>query len=256
MKKLILALVLTATPAFAADYNAYVLKAIRAMPTGGNYATNEDAGKRFIDAIHTQGGLSVDPSNAKPSFCTTATYLVLTQVIEKLWNEGKLASVSQSAIDQLLPPQNTDSLYHDDGTGVWGRWNANGPGTAKFFHDTRLGTNFESLSKAKAGDFLKIWWTTEVGGKERGHSVVFLGTRKNSKTGETELNYWSSNQEIGYSSKWIPLSKAKHMIFSRFDSPSNLNGLPALPKTDQYLKDCMSKDSSFDEAKAKSGVTD
>jgi hypothetical protein len=254
IKTLLVSMVLAATSPARADYNSYVLQAIRGLPSGGGYAINDEAGQRFIAAIRAHGEFSVEASQAKPSFCTSATYLVLATVVEQLKREGKLASVPASALELLSPPPTVQALYKDDGVGMWGRWNANGPGTAKFFYDARLGTNFESLKQARAGDFLKLWWTDEVGGQERGHSVVYLGSRRNADSGATEIQYWSSNQGAGYTRKWIPLSQAKHLIFSRLEHPENLRNLGSLPTTDGYLQSCQSQPSSFAEAKAKSGV--
>ena len=39
--------------------------------------------------------------------------------------------------------------HQRDGQGVWGRWNANGPGTARLFTELRLGRNFTDFAEAR-----------------------------------------------------------------------------------------------------------
>jgi hypothetical protein len=39
-----------------------------------------------------------------------------------------------------------------DGEGIWGRWNANGPGTARLFHEMNLGENFERVASVPTVD--------------------------------------------------------------------------------------------------------
>ena len=65
-----------------------------------------------------------------------------------------------------------------DGAGIWGRWNANGPGTARLFYELGLGRNFDDFEAAQPGDFMKIFWSEEVGRAEHGHSVIYLGMEK------------------------------------------------------------------------------
>ena len=90
-----------------------------------------------------------------------------------------------------------------DGEGVWGRWNANGPGTARLFYEMKLGPNFSDFAQARPGDFMKIFWSTAVGRREHGHSVIFLGTEK--VNGVDSVRFWSSNIGVGYSEKTVPL---------------------------------------------------
>src|SRR5256885_5765061 len=39
-----------------------------------------------------------------------------------------------------------------DGEGIWGRWNANGPGTARLFQELGIGRNFVDVSQAQPGE--------------------------------------------------------------------------------------------------------
>jgi hypothetical protein len=140
-----------------------------------------------------------------------------------------------------------------DGVGIWGRWNANGPGTARLFHELGLGKNFTDWEQARPGDFMKIFWSSDVGKKERGHLVVFLGTE--TKDGVEHVRFWSSNKPGGYGEKSVQKSKVAAAIFSRLENPSNMQRAAAMPKKDPYLASLLTHESSLSEALQKSGVT-
>ena len=139
-----------------------------------------------------------------------------------------------------------------DGQGIWGRWNANGPGTARLFHELSLGQNFDDFEKAMPGDFMKIFWSPEVGRLEHGHSVIYLGMEK--KYGLDYVRFWSSNIPLGYGIKTVPRTKIANAIFSRLETPVNLARIKELPDTDSYLASLVSRRSSIAEAKAKCGM--
>jgi len=229
-----------------ADLNEVILRQIRTMPEGGGYATNREASQRLAAAIHAEGPrLRVTPQGATPSYCSGASYLVFLKTVEALERHGQLR----------LTPEATAALAvrgQPDGTGIWGRWNANGPGTARLFYELGLGRNFTSYAEARPGDFMKIFWTKEVGKAERGHSVIFLGLE--TVNGVEHVRFWSSNQPGGYGEKSVPRSKIAHALFSRLEHPERLNAAPALPKSDPYLAGLLSKASSFAEACKKSGL--
>src|SRR5205085_651362 len=128
-------------------YNSLILDQIRAMPTGGKYSASRAATIRLQSAAHFESGIfSVVPDAASPSYCSGATYLVFIKTIEALRARGAL-SLSYATLDSLL------IRNQRDGEGVWGRWNANGPGTARLFHEMDLGENFDDFAQAQAGDF-------------------------------------------------------------------------------------------------------
>ena len=139
-----------------------------------------------------------------------------------------------------------------DGEGIWGRWNANGPGTARLFYEMDLGQNFDDFAQAMPGDFMKIFWSPEVGRAEHGHSVIFLGTER--KEGMDYVRFWSSNIPTGYGERSVPRSKIVHAIFSRLDAPANLERSSTVPPVDKYLASLLSVRSSYQEAKAKCGM--
>jgi hypothetical protein len=231
----------------AEDCNATVLREVDAMPLGGQYGTTRVATVALVRAAHFESGkFFVLPAPDSPSFCSGATYLVFLKAIEQLQRDGRVK----------LDGETMESLViHDgqrDGEGVWGRWNANGPGTARLFYELGLGKNFTDFSDAKPGDFMKIFWTNEVGSTEHGHSVVFLGT--DIENGVPSVRFWSSNIPAGYGAKSVPRSKIAHAIFSRLEVPENLSRIKSAPDVDPYLAGLVSKPSSFPEALAKCGL--
>jgi hypothetical protein len=216
------------------------------MPAGGHYGTSRVATIALERAAHFESGkFFILPAPDSPSFCSGATYLVFLKTIEHLRRDGRLR----------LDPETLESLViregQRDGEGVWGRWNANGPGTARLFYELRLGSNSTDYAAARAGDFMKIFWTSEVGCAEHGHSVVFLGTEM--RNGEQYVRFWSSNLPAGYGEKSVPRASISQVIFSRLDSPENLVRVKSAPEMDPYLASLLTKRSSFAEAREKCG---
>ncbi|NDG73113.1 MAG: hypothetical protein EBY32_17795, partial [Proteobacteria bacterium] len=170
----------------ASDFNAIVLEQIRKMPEGGGYATTREAHQALSSAVAMSPlGLRVESSKAQPSYCSGATYLLFLKTLVAAEKQG-LCPQGLTASEFLLPKA------MPDGVGIWGRWNANGPGTARLFHELGLGKNFTAWEEARPGDFMKIFWSSDVGKKERGHLVVFLGTE--TKDGVEHVRFWSSNK--------------------------------------------------------------
>lgn len=241
------------TGAALADLNSLVLKQLRAMPSGGGYGTTLASHQALASSV-TAGNtvLTIDPSKAQPAYCSGATYLVFLEVLQKLEEQGKI-SLDPATRQALLPrlrPDGSDTL--PDGESLWGRWNANGPGTARFFHQLALGRNFTSFSEARPGDFLKIFWTDAVGKKENGHSVIFLGLEK--VDGVDSVRFWSSNRPGGFGEKTVPRDKIAHAIFSRLEHPDHIARWPSLEPSDSYLASLAATESSFTEALKMSGL--
>src|SRR6266487_51796 len=166
---LIVVLGLTTGTAFAGDYNGLILDQIKQMPKGGRYSVSHFAKIRLQSSAHFESGkFFILPSAASPSFCSGATYLVFIRTIEALRARGELR-LDYSTLERLIIRDQRD------GEGIWGRWNANGPGTARLFHELQLGANFDNFDQAKPGDFMKIFWSRQVGKTEHGHSTIFLG---------------------------------------------------------------------------------
>jgi len=227
-----------------ADCNDRVLAQIQSMPRGGTYSANRLAMERFTSAVGVKNGaLSVQATGAFPNFCSEATYLVFLKVIAA---QGDAMTLAPSSLDALLV------RGQPDGHGVWGRWNANGPGTARLFRELGLGRNFDDFEQARPGDFMKIFWSSEVGSRERGHSVIFLGREQ--RNGVEMVRFWSSNLPAGYGEKVVPRIKIAYAIFSRLEHPEALRSLNALISTDPYLSRLNAVRSSVPEARSMTGI--
>jgi hypothetical protein len=229
---------------FAGDCNDLVLDQVNRMPKGGSYSVSHFAKIRLQSSAHFESGkFFVVP--AGPSFCSGATYLVFIRTIEALRERGQL-HLDYSTLERLIIRDQRD------GEGVWGRWNANGPGTARLFHELDLGRNFDSFDRAKPGDFMKIFWSRQVGRNEHGHSTIFLGT-ENRPDGQY-VRFWSSNVPSGFGEKSVPRSKIAYAIFSRLETPANLARIDGAPVVDAYLASLIRSRSSISEAGAKCGL--
>lgn len=252
MKNLLLIpiLFLSITPithARAIDMNQLVLEAVNEMPSEGGYELTGVPPQRMADAFVLQpsGLLDLDPFQAIPSYCTTATYMVFYKVLQKYW-EATSAKPSTDLLTKIRP--NLES----DGERIWGRWNSNGPGTAKFFYETKLGTNFDEIKMALPGDFIKIFWNDFVGKSERGHTGIFLGIKK--INGEEMLHFWASSKSTnGFAERMVLLAEAKRILISRFNKPENYQNIENLPELDSFLASMLVRESNWKELRAVSG---
>ena len=211
------------------DANAYVLEAVKSMPGGGGYDASPAAVKRLAAGVSANGeGFQENLEKVGASFCSGATYVVFLRTIDLLREREGLV-LSDAAMQRYA------KVVDEDGTEIFGRWNANGPGTAKLFEELGCGTNFTDYEAAKPGDFMKIWWTDEIGGRERGHLVVYMG-----RSGDT-IRYWSSNIPGGYGYKTVEKAKIKRVLFSRLDKPGRLVNGTRLSAKNQFLADMLRK---------------
>lgn len=208
--------------------NTLVLASVKSMPQGKGYAATRKDVERLAASVTLNGRhFKQDLNRIGPTFCSGATYLVLLRTIER------------SALNKTLPTKTLArfaNLGVKDGEEIFGRWNSNGPGTAKLFADLSCGVNFTSYDHAQAGDFLKMWWTDAIGAKERGHLVVYLSQTP------TTLTYWSANQPNGYGRKSVAKAKIKHRLFSRLTRTKNLAKASKLSAKDAFLVDMLRKD--------------
>ena len=215
------------SPSARAVWNDAVLAAIEKMPIGGGYSTGVNARDALLAGIAWEDDKpALRPKSAQPSFCSGATYFVFLVMLAQQQRAGQLS----------LTPEVWKALMVEgqaDGQGVWGRWNANGPGTARLFFETGIGTNFTDIKAAKPGDFLKIFWNDSIGAAEKGHSVIYTGT--NISNGEETVSFWSSNLPGGYGTKSVPRSKIHRMVFSRLEAPAKLADVAQLPDKDPLL---------------------
>ncbi len=239
---------LVAMNAFGADWNDEVLRAVRSMPEGGGYSVTSEASAKFRGAVVVDAReLRVEARGATPSYCSSATYLVLCKVLGEAQRAGRVR-LSAAALAEIAPSPQAD------GVGVWGRWNANGPGAARLINTLGAGRNFTDFAAARPGDFLKIFWRDAVGRSERGHLVVFLGLE--SEGGVPSVRFWSSNKPGGYGEKSVKRSEIARAIFTRLDDPGQFAKVTELPRADGYLSKLLERESSFAEACRMVGATD
>ncbi len=218
------------------------------MPSGGGYSVSAEAGAKFRAAVTVRlDGLSVDARGASPSYCSSATYLVLVKVLEEAQRAGRIR-LGADALAAIAPSPQAD------GVGVWGRWNANGPGAARLINTLGAGRNFTDFSAARPGDFLKIFWRDAVGRYERGHLVVFLGMENDG--GIPKVRFWSSNKPGGYGEKSVKRSEIARAIFTRLDDPGQFAKVVEMPRADGYLSTLLERESSFVEACRMGGATE
>ncbi len=224
--------------------NEVILKLLTVMPVGGGYSATATATRDLQSAVQAKGGmLRVNPSVAQKTYCSGATYLVFVQALQLLLPQPAFGGGLAEALAVNGQP---------DGVGVWGRWNANGPGTACLFHELGLGHNFTSFEAAKAGDFMKIFWTGAVGMREHGHSVIYLGREQ--QNGIEMIRFWSSNKPLGYGEKSVPRTRIAYAIFSRLEMPGNIVRFVSLPPRNRYLAGLLATESSISEALGESGA--
>ena len=215
----------------ASDFNSKVLAAVRTMPSGGGYDGSDSTKNLLHGACElVDGKIQVNANHAKPSFCSGATYLVLLKALG-------------SGSEALLP-----EIDQKDGHGVFGRWNSNGPGSAKLVADLGAGKNFTSWNAAQPGDFLKIWWTDRIGGREQGHLVVYLGHDAES------VRFWSSNQPGGYGTKSVPRSDCRRVLFTRITRPEKFSAAKNLSAVDPWLARMLWEDFTWNEVISKCRV--
>lgn len=236
-------LILIAAPGKSEEtpYNNFVLEAVNVMPVGGGYSTSSKAMNHLRESvsISRDNHLIVDANHAKPSFCSEATYLVFLKTLMLLQQQNTL-TLSPEVLEHL------GAGNKQDGHGVWGRWNANGPGVASLFQALSLGPNFTKLSEARPGDFLKIFWNDSIGASEHGHLVVYLGTEE--RNGKTFIHFWSSNMPNGYGKRMVSTAYVHRMIFSRLTNPQGMKNVLTLAEVDPYLSSLTSRSRSLEEA--------
>jgi hypothetical protein len=248
------------------SFNETLIETIQEMPQGGTYSTRSDAFESLFGRIKIQNNkLKVDHLSKGPSFCSSATYVVFMKTLEKLVARRQV-TIPSKVLSKLLV-KDEEGKWLADGFGVWGRWNANGPGTAGLFFDLNLGDNFsdDQFKYAKAGDFLKMFWIwgQGVGKLEKGHSVIFTGVLPRNAQGAAveKVCFWSSHgyddgRESGFGEKCVPRTDIQNMIFSRLSRPENFKNLQSAQYQfeNTYLSSLLDKVSSIEEAREKTGT--
>lgn len=235
----------SATPAaLLNEANRSILGLLSSMPSGGGSEASAKSMRALEQATQVrENQLTVKPAAAKTTYSSGATYLVFLQALQSLLPPATMSGSLAEALTVKGQP---------DGVGVWGRWNANGPGIACLFYELRLGPNFTSFEDAQAGDFMKAFFVDAVGRREHSLSMIYLGREQ--RNGVEMVRVWSSMKPVGYGEAVIPRSRISFAIFSRLERPANITLAPRLPFKNSYLAGLLTTDSSKEEAMAKSGV--
>ncbi|MBQ9346483.1 MAG: S-layer homology domain-containing protein [Oscillibacter sp.] len=235
-----------------------LLSVIRTVQDGGGYYTSHNTSQNFprtawqgIHEAFTLGGdrPAIQLDKARPSFCSSACYLVLMKALLDWDQQGVITEEAW----RNLKPWCLDGLewaYQHDGAGCWGRANANGPGMAVLLAQLGAGEScyiggqseyatraawLSAWDSAEPGDFLKIFWNsyigaddTQKGKSESGHMVVFLGREVSyldNGTRDDWISYWSSNGSGaqlngGYGTSRCRASKIRRAVLSRVTDPA------------------------------------
>jgi hypothetical protein len=234
------------TPREPLPWNDAILRALERIPEGGGYSVASVAHDALRSAVAWENGRPVIvAASAQPSFCSGATYLAFVMALAMEQRSGQLALTPDVWRKLIVEGQ-------ADGAGVWGRWNANGPGTARFFHELGIGRNFTDWNEARAGDFLKVFWNDAIGASEKGHSVIFLD--RSEVNGVDTVTFWSSNQGAGYGVKRVPLQSIQRAVFSRLERPERLSGVVSLAEKDDFLAGLLSRSVTPQEAAKACGL--
>lgn len=244
----------TASQAAQAQGSAWqraVARAITGIHAGGpgGYST-EDAAHEALHASfqwsETQQRPLANPAGMRPSFCSGAVYGALLQAL-MYWDAAhRHPVISKKAWQALFPAP------CKDGVTPWGYANANGAGFALLIHRLGAGYSFTDYTKACPGDVLKIWWTPVIGGRERGHLVIFVRD-----LGES-IRVWSSHQArngkpAGFGMRDIPKAVIARALFTRINNPAAFNRAPALPD-DEWLTRQLTEGVSWEECVHRCGI--
>ena len=136
--------------ASANEANRRIVSILPSMPSGGGSEADAKSMRALEEAIQVrENQLEIKPAAAQTTYSSGATYLVFLQALKALLPPGTLSGPLAEALMVKGQP---------DGVGVWGRWNANGPGIACLFDELQLGPNFTSFEDAQAGDFMKAFF--------------------------------------------------------------------------------------------------
>lgn len=259
MKKIIISLILCIVAWCHLDaqgrvnwqWQRTIIAAIDKFPIRGGYYTGGRPNDTFAkttwrglhDAFQMQPGdrrPHFVPSQAQPSFCSSATYAVL---IQALLDFDKSGVISPDAWRNMKPyvgikdSLNPDGLGQDDGVGFWGRCNANGPSLGVLIHELDAGFSITAFRGAKndtvketpaeryltdaewrahpiwrqavRGDLMKIFWNrNESRGHDGGAIIGYDGVK-------------GHLQEAGHSVVFLGMSTDGRVIYWSSNGPGD-----------------------------------
>ena len=248
--------VTTGTPK---TWNEILLRVISETKNGGGYYTgsrkDEEHPRTTAEGLAEafamgKEGVSIDLSKARPSYCSSAVYMVMLKTL-LMWDQS--GAISEKAWENLRPYPQKGMAYpaQNDGVGCWGRANANGPGAAVLVRELKAGKNlyigapseykkagsyWNAWAKAEPGDLLKIFRTKDIGTKERGHMVVYLGHRyaldRDGKRDDV-IYYWSSQSSTdGYGIASCPASEIFRAVLTKVKDPAAFDNAKTIAPTD------------------------
>lgn len=228
-----------------------VQRAIMAIQRSGagGYSTSERAKEALVASFSWNDALKrpqFNPRAARPSFCSGAVYVALLSGLLCWEEENRRRVISPEAWLALMPKMVAD------GVGPWGYANANGPGFALLVHRLGAGINFTDWKQARPADIMKIWWTDEIGGRERGHLVVLV------RDEGASVQVWSSHMAKdgipgGYGVRTIPKHTIKRVLFTRITNPAAFGRAHLLPD-EPWLTQQLVQPVSWEECCRRCGV--
>ena len=229
------------------DWQRTVIAAIDSFPTRGGYYTGGRPNATFscttLQGLHRAFKMSGNDKRpqfnarmAQPSFCSSATYALLLKALLMWDKEGKISTEAWRNMKPYVGIKdelNPSGMGQDDGVGVWGRANANGPGLAVLVHELGAGYSFSAFRgakndsvketadepyltddcwrahdvwhRAKRGDVMKIFWNRNESRGHDGGAIIGVDDVKGhlqeaghsviflGMTTDGRVAYWSSN---------------------------------------------------------------
>ena len=238
------------------SFNELLLNVIGQIPDGGGYYTGRAAKAELTQnawegmdkaVVIEENSVTIDMNEARPSFCSSATYMALLKTLS-VWDTEQVISVEAWKNLKPYTVQGRAWAIQDDGVGCWGRANANGPGFAVLAAQFGAGENtyiapknsyaseedyFAAWKQVKPGDFVKLFWNKYIGdngsNSESGHMVIFLGFTESTdadgnRTGT--VRYWSSNgsgyqPDRGYGISETKISSVYRAVSTRITHPES-----------------------------------
>ncbi len=200
----------------------------------------------FGFASDGQPDLLYYPERLNPSYCSGAVYTaVLGALIE--WDGSRPDFALTQDEWRALVPRSCE-----DGDRVWGWANANGPGYAVLVHELGAGYSFTSWAQARPLDIVKMWWTDEIGGLERGHLAILV------ENNADHIVIWGSHErnergQEGIYLKKIPKSKIRRVLFTRITNPEKFAGSEGI-EYNSWLNSLLRTRVSWEECLRRSGV--
>ncbi len=206
---------------YVEGYNKFILEGIdkvqKTAPEGGGYfiGIKADPPESPLGYKLKLFGRTLLDLERKTSYCSGSTYGAFIEALNMIF-PGGAERLSDDRYESLRM-QEPDGGRRNDGVKFWGKWNDDGFGTQfALVQYSGMGEEIKP-SSARPGDFVNISWKN--GG---GHSVVFLGWRRDEEN-QDHIVYWSSQKGTdGYGDQVVSLERIKEVKFVRLTNPEKL----------------------------------